>query len=108
MKRALCRQKLDDIVNSIRDQGGPIATPIGEEYTLSYPLIPEESLISEESLIPEESIKTNKECVICLDSVPRYAAIPCGHLLTCENCYTNFKKCPYCRKPVTETLRLFV
>lgn len=47
------------------------------------------------------------ECVVCLESRPQVAVIPCGHVCLCTECAQQQEKCPMCRGPVNATLRLF-
>ena len=72
---------------------------------------PNPTIFQEEIL--EEKISNQDLCIICLE--PRngfYALYPCGHLSLCENCCIAIKndiapKCPTCRKPVQNYLKLF-
>ncbi|XP_028048549.1 death-associated inhibitor of apoptosis 1 [Monomorium pharaonis] len=43
--------------------------------------------------------KDAKLCKICCRRKIRTAFIPCGHLVACEQCAKNMKKCNVCRKP---------
>lgn len=79
-----------------------------------------EGLNKEDSL--EVIIKVQKKkkaetdedvCLICLDQMKVYAAIPCGHLQICSNCIEEFKKnsggtCLVCRTPYTTMLRIYM
>jgi len=49
------------------------------------------------------------ECVVCFDSFPHYALIPCGHQALCWDCLQALdpKKCPICMKAMTGYLRIF-
>ena len=45
------------------------------------------------------------ECVICLNSSPTIAYMPCGHLKTCASCSIGLKQCPVCRRDIKSLLR---
>ena len=61
----------------------------------------------EEEETPPE---TNKECVICWDSLATHVTVPCGHVCLCAKCadMTNLKHCPMCRTPLIQTMRIYV
>jgi hypothetical protein len=50
-----------------------------------------------------------RECVLCHDRPATVAAVPCGHRCFCTNagCYAGVGRCPLCRTPMTDTLRIF-
>ena len=62
-----------------------------------------------------KNINTNAKCIICFN--PRngiFTFNPCGHSVACEFCCKRIvygsgdsKKCPYCRKPVSNYLKVF-
>ena len=62
---------------------------------------------------PQETFSTKDPCIICLE--PRntlYVLNPCGHMSLCEACSFNlvqeaFPKCPTCRKPVQNYIKVF-
>ena len=48
------------------------------------------------------------ECVVCLDGVPSYAVVPCGHRCLCKGCRgAAARECPVCRTPSQRTMRIF-
>jgi len=51
-------------------------------------------------------------CQICYDKKIECIFLPCGHARTCEECATRIKNsghpCPYCRKSVSTTHRIFL
>ena len=62
---------------------------------------------------PRENISNKAPCIICLE--PRtalYVLNPCGHTSLCEICLFNIfqqnhAKCPTCRKPAQNYIRMF-
>jgi len=51
-------------------------------------------------------------CQICYDKKIECIFLPCGHARTCEECATRIKNsghpCPYCRKSVSTTYRIYL
>lgn len=51
-------------------------------------------------------------CQICYDKKIDCIFLPCGHARTCERCATKIKNsgkpCPYCRKGVSTTYRIYL
>ena len=48
------------------------------------------------------------ECVVCLDSLPTHAVLPCGHRCLCAGCVgAAARECPVCRTPSQGTVRIF-
>ena len=49
-------------------------------------------------------------CKICMENEISFVFIPCGHLITCENCALseNLKNCPMCRKQITTLLKTYL
>ena len=48
------------------------------------------------------------ECVVCLDSSPTHAMLPCGHRCLCAGCLVAAaRECSMCRAPSHGTVRIF-
>ncbi|MBS1890082.1 MAG: RING-HC finger protein [Actinobacteria bacterium] len=49
------------------------------------------------------------QCAICMESSPRYAIVPCGHLCLCEKCKGEItdSHCPVCRSKANQILKVF-
>ena len=47
-------------------------------------------------------------CILCLTHRPKYAMIPCGHLVLCQGCHESFepRDCPICRTRCTASMRV--
>ncbi|XP_017101434.2 death-associated inhibitor of apoptosis 1 [Drosophila bipectinata] len=52
--------------------------------------------------IPEE-----KMCKICYGAEYNTAFLPCGHVVACAKCASSVTKCPLCRKPFTDVMRVY-
>lgn len=49
------------------------------------------------------------ECDVCCEENKHpYAAIPCGHSRVCGDCLSKVRKCPACRKEITDFLKLYI
>jgi hypothetical protein len=50
-------------------------------------------------------------CVICMDGVPTFTFVPCGHKHLCAACHATklggISTCPTCRLPFTSVIRVF-
>ncbi|EDW40134.1 GL25100 [Drosophila persimilis] len=64
--------------------GGPPPAPNGS------PVIPEEKL-----------------CKICYAAEYNTAFLPCGHVVACAKCASSVTKCPLCRKPFSDVMRVY-
>ena len=68
--------------------------------------------ISSNNKINEEKTdNVSNMCLICQEYIKNHASIPCGHLITCSRCTLKMEKydqrCPICRVPYTNLLRIF-
>jgi len=43
------------------------------------------------------SLRHNLLCKICMDREVRVVFLPCGHLISCQECSTALRECPVCR-----------
>lgn len=63
--------------------------------------------------ISTETYEQNEKCIICMNKEKTHSVIhnDYGHLLYCEDCVENMKsrneKCPICRTPVIQYLRMY-
>jgi SH3 domain/Zinc finger, C3HC4 type (RING finger) len=56
---------------------------------------------------PPRSPDNDAECKICFDGVPDHCLVPCGHTGLCESCAMAMRVCPFCKKEVTQMLKLW-
>jgi hypothetical protein len=58
-----------------------------------------------------ESANAAPVCMICMENPKIIALLPCGHKAYCAECFIDpilgQGNCPYCRTPITGTVRLF-
>ncbi|XP_030570106.1 death-associated inhibitor of apoptosis 1 isoform X1 [Drosophila novamexicana] len=52
--------------------------------------------------VPEEKL-----CKICYAAEYNTAFLPCGHVVACAKCASSVTKCPLCRKPFTDVMRVY-
>ena len=54
-------------------------------------------------------IENTNLCICCYDSKAVYAALPCGHLIFCQKCYTQFnsKNCPVCSTTISKLNKIY-
>ena len=55
----------------------------------------------------ENSKKEAKLCKICYVSEYNTAFFPCGHVIACAKCASSVTKCPLCRQPFTNVMRVY-
>lgn len=53
-----------------------------------------------------DSAKAAWICRVCLTNEVDNTIVPCGHVL-CRRCSSAVSRCPFCRKQVTEKMRIF-
>lgn len=53
------------------------------------------------------SIPEEKLCKICFGAEYNTAFLPCGHVVACAKCASSVTKCPLCRKPFTDVMRVY-
>jgi len=56
---------------------------------------------------PPPSEDNDDECKICFDGVPDHCLVPCGHTGLCGRCSKAMRACPFCKRPVKQTLKLW-
>ena len=47
-------------------------------------------------------------CNICMSAIATIAAVPCGHLQTCEQCINDTGKCYICRTKIQSTAKIYI
>lgn len=59
-----------------------------------------------------EQEREDRLCVVCQDRPKRVILLPCRHLCLCDACrsaiITRDNSCPVCRRPILQTLRVFL
>ena len=53
-----------------------------------------------------KNLKTEITCIICFDRLRSILLMPCGHVMSCKPCANTFRKCPVCRKLITEKITM--
>lgn len=62
---------------------------------------------AERKLLSNLSIPEEKLCKICYAGEYNTAFLPCGHVVACAKCASSVTKCPLCRKPFTDVMRVY-
>ncbi len=55
-----------------------------------------------------EAMREERMCKICMDNDVNIVFLPCGHLVSCQECAPNIKKCAVCRAPIRDTVRTYL
>jgi E3 ubiquitin-protein ligase XIAP len=62
---------------------------------------------SEKSDEEEEEKKDSKLCKICYVNEYNTIFLPCGHVIACAKCASSVTKCPACRQPFENVMRVY-
>lgn len=63
----------------------------------------------EQRLLEENRLLTAmKLCKVCLDKDVNTVFLPCGHLVTCQDCAPRLRDCPVCRTYIRGTVKTFL
>lgn len=67
-------------------------------------------LDDEEQLLMEENRRLHeaKTCKVCMDRDVNTVFLPCGHLVSCDQCSPKLRDCPVCRTYIRGTVRTFL
>ena len=67
------------------------------------------SLADFETLSREyEDLQNKVTCKICLDAKIEVLFLPCRHLVCCAKCASMVRECPFCRKNIEGTVKVFM
>ncbi|ORX41991.1 hypothetical protein BCR36DRAFT_407248 [Piromyces finnis] len=57
----------------------------------------------------KDTASSNNEnvCVVCLTEKREYAFLPCRHLCVCHHCVHYLERCPLCRSPIQNYMKIF-
>ena len=55
----------------------------------------------------EETHEETHDCTICLTEKYNSVFVPCGHVCVCVKCAFSVTKCPICRNPYTDILKIY-
>lgn len=65
-----------------------------------------------EAMRQEALVRSDSECVVCLEHVRSHVIMGCGHVCLCEVCVPAFSKrhakCPLCSKPIKSIHRVYL
>jgi len=99
--------------NQLEQQSLLITQPLLQPLTTDKPIINENNREISPPKIFEEDENCDKPCIICLSKAPRFAIVPCGHLIFCDDCgnENNIKKikkeCPVCKISIKSLMRIY-
>lgn len=62
-----------------------------------------------QSLLKEnQDLKAQMKCKICLDKDACMVYLPCGHMVTCQDCASTIRKCCICRKLIQGIVKAYM
>uniref|UniRef100_A0A0B7AYB5 RING-type domain-containing protein n=1 Tax=Arion vulgaris TaxID=1028688 RepID=A0A0B7AYB5_9EUPU len=96
----------DVILRQIREK----LTGSGANATSGTESIPDDEGIPDQGrlqALKEENyaLRSNLICKICMDKEVRIVFLPCGHLVSCQECAVALQDCPVCRSHIRATAR---
>lgn len=74
-----------------------------EVHTSSQEMLPETKEKTEE----DQEKKDSKLCKICYSNDYNTIFLPCGHVIACAKCASSVSKCPACRQPFDNVMRVY-
>jgi Zinc finger, C3HC4 type (RING finger) len=69
----------------------------------TYIFLEEVKQLSDEN----RSLMESWACKVCMDNMISTVFLPCGHLVTCQECASKLRDCPVCRTYVRGTVKSF-
>lgn len=78
------------------------ATVTAAAATTTLTALRNENYLSEAKKITDEKL-----CKICYADEYNTAFLPCGHVVACAKCASSVTKCPMCRKPFKDVMRVY-
>ncbi len=72
-----------------------------------FDLPPPLFLPEEDQLEKLQKLQREKQCKICMDRDIAIVLIPCGHLVTCQECSVTLTKCPICCGSITQKIKTY-
>lgn len=55
-----------------------------------------------------QRLKDERVCKICRDKDSDMTFLPCGHMVSCQECAASLNKCPMCRIPIKKKVRTYL
>lgn len=55
-----------------------------------------------------QKLQREKLCKICMDRDIDIVFIPCGHLVTCNECSVSLSKCPVCCGDIRQKVKTYI
>lgn len=62
---------------------------------------------AEKTIASKEAEKDSKLCKICYANEYNTIFLPCGHVIACAKCASSVVKCPACRQPFENVMRVY-
>ena len=65
-------------------------------------------IVTLENLLEENNkLKNDRLCKICFQNDANIVIIPCGHIITCNNCIMSLEICPICRHEILTCVKSY-
>lgn len=111
-KEDICKKSSDTAsTSSVSSSSSP--SPSQDEVPMKEP---EATTCETATEIPKAAVKTpaskeeekdSKLCKICYNNEYNTIFLPCGHVIACAKCASSVTKCPACRQPFENVMRVY-
>ncbi|KAI8738721.1 E3 ubiquitin-protein ligase MIB1 [Biomphalaria glabrata] len=95
-------QKTDELTE--RGRSGRVGVTSSQSIEVDASAMSENQRLAEENRM----LKEQRQCKVCMDKDACITFVPCGHLISCDECYSTLRLCPMCRAVIESTLRTFI
>lgn len=112
-KEDICKKSSDSAsTSSVSSSSSP--SPVSQDEVPTKELeSPTCEAVTETQKLPEkppaskEEVKDSKLCKICYNNEYNTIFLPCGHVIACAKCASSVSKCPACRQPFENVMRVY-
>jgi baculoviral IAP repeat-containing protein 7/8 len=86
-----------------------VERPCSSNSNSSMDTMKEKMIVDDEMEAEEEKkpVNESKLCKICFINEYNTAFYPCGHVIACAKCASSVTKCPCCRQPFNNVIRVY-
>lgn len=103
-------KKRDEMCKASNEEMASSSSQASSSATSSTARLSETSAsekMEEDKSDEEEEKKDSKLCKICYSNEYNTIFLPCGHVIACAKCASSVTKCPACRQPYTNVMRVY-
>jgi len=95
---------VEDVRHFTSDESNATATAASASAATFSPPDDEKQMLMEEN----RRLHDAKTCKVCMDRDVNTVFLPCGHLVSCDQCAPKLRNCPVCRTYIRGTVKTFL